>query len=406
MRESWRWFGPADPVPLEHVRQTGATDVVSALHDIPIGDVWPITSVRDYKRLIEGRLDTPTGLRWSVIESIPVHESIKLGEPERDVYIQNWIQSLKHAAACGIDTICYNFMPVIDWTRTDLAHRLPNGALALRYDHTEIAAFDLFILHRQNAARDYSATERIKAEKLFKSLTDRERRSLTRNIVSGLPGRMTLSHDIDGFRQAIARYQGLDKTTMRNNLSYFLDRVLPAAEESGVKLAVHPDDPPWDLFGLPRIICTSADLHWLFQRHPSRSNGMTLCVGTFGSRADNDVPYLARTFRERIFFAHLRGVWRDSQVPGSFTEAHHLDSDIDMLAVIELLVDEDRRRQSITSNKLAGIPFRPDHGHQIFDDTAKTTNPGYSALGRLKGLAEIRGAIRAIQYQVKDTSQA
>lgn len=401
MRESWRWFGPDDPVSLDEIRQTGATDIVSALHHIPIGEIWQKKDIAEYKSMID---TTPKGLaplHWTVVESIPVHEDIKLARPGHQTYIDNWIASLKNLAANGIKTICYNFMPVIDWTRTDLSYQLPSGAYALRFDQQKFAAFDLFILKREGAEADYSDAEILEARKTFNSMPEEEKTALTNNIVAGLPGRMTSSYGLDNFRQALNAYKDIDHATLRKNLFSFLEQVLPEAEAAGVNLAIHPDAPPWDLFGLPRVICTADNLETLFSALPSPANGITLCVGTYGSRPDNDLPAMAKQFGERIHFAHLRGVSRDPEEQRSFYEANHLDSDIDMVKVIKHLLDEEKRRSVISNVGIDSvlhkdIYIRPDHGHQMMSDINKQVNPGYSGIGRLKGLAEIRGVIRAL----------
>ncbi|VUD53476.1 Mannonate dehydratase [Thalassocella blandensis] len=395
MQESWRWFGPQDPVTLDDIRQTGATDIVSALHTIPIGEIWPVEAIKAHQALIETTPEGMSPLRWSVVESIPVHEDIKLARPGCETYIENWIQSMEHLAACGVNTICYNFMPVIDWTRTDLKFRLPSGAYALRFDQDAFAAFDLFILQRVNAHKDYTPQEIQRAQNEYERMSKEEMETLTSNIIAGLPGRMTDSYSIEDFRLALAQYAGLCKEHFRENLFNFLQRVLPRAERCGVKLAIHPDDPPRDMLGLPRVVCTAEDLRKLFEAQPSPANGITLCVGTYGSRPDNDLPAMAREFGDRIHFAHLRGVSRDANEQRSFYEANHLDSDIDMVSVIrELLTQEKRREQGNP------IYIRPDHGHQMMDDLNKKTNPGYSGIGRLKGLAEIRGVIRALSVSL------
>jgi len=395
MRESWRWFGPDDPVSLDEIRQTGATDIVSALHTVPAGEVWTLDAIKDYKALIE---TTPEGLqplRWTVVESIPVHEDIKLGKSGCEKFIQAWADSMVNLAKCGVKTICYNFMPVIDWTRTDLKFQLPSGAYALRFDQKKFAAFDLYILKRENAEQDYSDEECAEAKAVFENLSAAETTQLTNNIIAGLPGKMTDSYSLESFRKQLAQYQVIDSATLLENLLRFLEVVLPLAEQHDVKLAIHPDDPPRDMFGLPRIICTADDLETLFKRAPSPANGITLCVGTYGSRPDNDIPLMAKTFGSRIHFSHLRGVSRDPDEQRSFYEANHLDSDIDMVGVIRnLLLEEQKRRHA---GKLqADIFIRPDHGHQMMGDISKSNNPGYSGVGRLKGLAEIRGVIHAL----------
>ena len=389
MRESWRWFGPNDPVSLAEIRQTGATDIVSALHDIPIGEIWPREAIKAHKALVEEQNDTMSPLHWTVVESIPVHEDIKLAAAGHEKYVENWIATLQNMAAEGIKTICYNFMPVIDWTRTDLKYQLPNGAYALRFDQDRFAAFDLFILQRNNATDDYTEDELARAEHVHEAMTPEERTGLTRTIIAGLPGKMTDAYTLDDFREALARYENIDHSGLRKNLIAFLAQVLPHAEKAGVKLAIHPDDPPWDMFGLPRVICKPDDLDKLFDKLPSPANGITLCVGTYGSRPDNDLPQMARDYAERIHFAHLRGVTRDPQEQRSFYEASHLDSDIDMVRVIRHLLENER-----TLNR--EIFIRPDHGHLMMGDISRTSNPGYSAIGRMKGLAEIRGVIKAL----------
>lgn len=389
MRESWRWFGPKDPVSLADIRQTGATDIVSALHDIPIGELWPREAVQSHKALIEEQNATMTPLHWTVVESIPVHEDIKLAAPGHQNYIDNWVETLNNLAAEGIKTICYNFMPVIDWTRTDLKYQLPNGAFALRFDQGQFAAFDLFILQRDNAKDDYSQDEIDRAERLFEAMTAEDVASLSQTIIAGLPGKMTNAYTLDDFRGALARYAAINHARLRENLIAFLAQVLPHAEKAGVVLAIHPDDPPWDMFGLPRVICTADDLGKLFGALPSPSNGITLCVGTYGSRPDNDLPQMAMDYAERIHFAHLRGVTRDPVEQRSFVEASHLHSDIDMVRVIRQLLDNEKALQR-------EIFIRPDHGHLMMGDVARASNPGYSAIGRMKGLAEIRGVTKAI----------
>lgn len=389
MRESWRWFGPNDPVSLEEIRQTGATDIVSALHDIAIGEPWPRDAIARHRALIEQGNVPGSTLEWTVVESIPVHEDIKLGAAGHERYVEAWTQTMENLAAEGIKTICYNFMPVIDWTRTDLRYKLPNGAFALKFDQDRFAAFDLFVLEREGAPCDYNEQEIARARAAYEGMTSQEIARLTQTIIAGLPGKMTEAHSLDDFRRILKRYEGIDHDQLRLNLVRFLERVLPVAEKLDVKLAIHPDDPPWDMFGLPRIICTPADLDRLFEAAPSPSNGITLCVGTYGSRPDNDLPQMARDYRDRIHFAHLRGVSRDPEEPRSFIEASHLDSDLDMLSVIRnLLANEDATGREIY--------IRPDHGHLMMGDVSKPTNPGYSAIGRMKGLAEIRGVIRAL----------
>jgi len=398
MRESWRWFGPNDSVTIEDIRQTGATDVVSALHDIPIGQVWSVEAIRQHQVLIEECEASLTPLKWAVVESIPVHENIKQALPGHEVFVDNWITSMENLADCGIKTICYNFMPVIDWTRTDLKFKLSSGAYALCFDQKKFAAFDLFILQRDGATEEYSDKEFIEAREIFDLMSETEREQLTNNIIAGLPGKMTAVYGIDDFRAMLDNYKGITSHILRENLIGFLSKVLPRAETLGVKLAIHPDDPPRDMLGLPRIICTADDLNILFETLPSPSNGITFCAGTYGSRPDNDLPEMVRQFGSRIHFSHLRGVTRDSLEPRTFYEASHLDSDIDMIQVIKELLSEEKRRRESNSGALE-IYIRPDHGHQLMDDINKSVNPGYSGIGRLKGLSEVRGVIRALSSQ-------
>lgn len=399
MRESWRWFGPNDPVSISDIRQTGVTDIVSALHDIPAGEVWPLEKIQEYQALIEDCDPDLSQLKWTVVESIPVHEDVKLARPGHEKYVANWVTSMENLAKCGIKTICYNFMPVIDWTRTDLKFRLPSGAYALRFDQKKFAAFDLFILKRNVSDTDYTAEEIQEAKAVYEAMSEDERIELTNNIIAGLPGKMTESYGLDDFRNMLANYKDIDRDTLRANLFAFLAAVLPRAEELGVKLAIHPDDPPRDMLGLPRIICTADDLDILFDAQPSPSNGITLCVGTYSSRPDNDLPAMARQFGPRIHFSHLRGVSRDADEQRSFYEASHLDSDIDMVQVIKELLIEETRRKDDASN-FPEIFIRPDHGLQMMDDIDKSGNPGYSGIGRLKGVAEVRGVIRALSAQL------
>ena len=389
MLESWRWFGPNDPVTLEEIRQTGATEIVSALHDIPIGAPWPIEAIRAHKAKIEDGNRSGAELHWTVVESIPVHDDIKLALPGHERYVENWVETLRNLADEGVKAICYNFMPVIDWTRTDLKHQLPNGAYTLRFDQDKFAAFDLFILEREGAVDEYSSEEIARAQNSFEAMREEDRSELTRTIIAGLPGKMTDAYSLDDFRKALARYKNIDHATLRKNLFAFLNAVTPHAEQTGMKLVIHPDDPPWDMFGLPRIICTPDDLNMLFNEVPSLANGMTLCVGTYGSRPDNDLPEMALQFAPRIHFAHLRGVSRDQNEPRTFEEASHLDSDTDMVGVIRNLLHNEK-------NSGSEIYIRPDHGFQMMGDITRPGNPGYSAIGRMKGLAEVRGVIKAL----------
>jgi mannonate dehydratase len=405
MKESWRWFGPNDPVSLNDIRQTGATDIVSALHSIPAGEVWSEEAIIAHKNTIEVCAPGESPLAWTVVESIPVHESIKLNLPGCDKYIDAWITSMENLAKHGIRVICYNFMPVIDWTRTDLKNKLPSGAYTLRFDQQKYAAFDLFILQRDNANAEYSEAEYLAAKQQFESMSAQDIKTLSDNIIAGLPGKMTDSYNLDTFKAMLAQYQNIDEQTLRNNLFRFLAKVVPKAEQAGMSLAIHPDDPPRAMFGLPRMICTADDLDILFAEVPSQANGITLCVGTYSSRPDNNLVEMAEKFGSRIHFSHLRGVSRDQHEQRSFQEASHLDGDVDMIGVVEKLLREEQRRKLDSSTVASEIYIRPDHGHQMLDDINRKSNPGYSAIGRLKGLAEIRGVIRTVSRFINDAPQ-
>jgi len=394
MREAWRWYGPDDPVTLDHVRQAGATEIVSALHQYAPDEVWPQKAVAERKAIIE---NTPPGrvpLKWTVVESIPVPDDIQRGGAGAKRAIDVWIESMRAVAAEGIRTICYNVMPVVDWTRTDLDYPVPTGATALRFDYDRFAAFDLYVLKRKGAEADYDEGTRARARKVADALSQSEAELLTRNISAGLPGATTFSQNLDAFRERIASYGGIMPEKMRANVAAFLAQVTPVAEALHVRLTLHPDDPPRPIFGLPRIASTRADYEALFRAVPSRANGICFCVGSLGSRPDNDVVAMARDFGPRIYFAHLRATAIDDNRKSiSFTESDHLDGDVNMIDVLRVLIAENRKRDDAWR-----IPFRPDHGHRMLDDIEKTRiNPGYTGIGRLKGLAELRGAIRALQ---------
>lgn len=387
MKQTWRWYGPNDPVSLADARQAGATGIVTALHHIPNGEVWSVEAILQRKAMIEA-----AGLEWSVVESVPIHEEIKTGSGQCETWIRHYQQSLRNLAQCGIHTVCYNFMPVLDWTRTDLAYELPDGAKALRFDQIEFAVFELHILQRPGAEEDYSAAEIAEAAIRFASMSEAHKTRLTRNIIAGLPGAEE-GYTLDQFRAQLARYDGIDKARLRENFATFLRAVIPVAEEVGVRMAVHPDDPPRPILGLPRIVSDADDLQWMIDTIDSPANGFTFCTGSYGVLEKNDLPGMVKRFGPRIYFAHLRSTRREAN-PNTFHEAAHLGGDVDMFAVIKAIAEEEQRRRTAGQEDL--IPMRPDHGHQMLDDLHKKTNPGYSAIGRLKGLAEIRGVELAI----------
>jgi mannonate dehydratase len=390
MIEAWRWFGPQDRVSLDDIRQAGASDVVTALHEFAPSVAWPVSAVAERKNLIENTPMGRTPLRWSIVESIPVPDPVKrLGKAAKQA-IAVWTASLEAVARNGITTICYNFMPVLDWTRTDLEWLLPSGAQALRFDQARFAAFDIHILGRRGAERDYSEDIRTRARAAFEAMSASEREQLTSYIAAGLPGGTSDVLSLDAFRGRLELYRDIDANRLRQHLVEFLEVVTPIADALDVRLTLHPDDPPRPLFGLPRIVSSAEDYRVLFDRVPSRANGMCFCTGSLGVSPDNDLSEMARHFAKRIYFVHLRATRREAD--GSFYEADHLGGDVDMIAVLELLLEENRQR-----DEKRRIPFRPDHGHRMLDDLRKVTSPGYSAIGRLKGLAELRGAIRALE---------
>lgn len=390
MEQTWRWFGPDDVIQLSHIRQTGATGIVTALHQIPYGVVWTVKEIEVRKKMITA--DPSLGLRWSVVESLPVHESIKIGEGDLEPLFVNYRQSLRNLAQCGVTTVCYNFMPVLDWTRTELAHPLPGGGTALRFNAHEHAAFDCFMLERPNAEADHSPDVLARAKEWFDRSTEADRRKLLANIMAGLPGAYD-RYDVPGLRLMLARYRDIDKTRLRENLARFLREVIPVADEVGIRMCIHPDDPPRPLMGLPRIVSNEDDLAFIVGVIESPANGITLCSGSLGAGPANDVPAIARRFAKHIFFAHLRNVTKEPD--GSFMEADHLGGDTDMVAVMTALLEEQKRRKEAGDPNWR-IPMRPDHGHELLDDVGKPTHPGYPAIGRLKGLAELRGVMMAV----------
>lgn len=382
--QTWRWFGPDDPITLQDIRQAGATGIVTALHHLPNGAVWTPDEIQRRKNTIENG-----GLRWSVIESIPVHEDIKRRTGDYKKYIAHYQTSLRNAAACGIPVVCYNFMPVLDWTRTDLAWVVDDGSEALRFDMVEIAAFDVHILKRKNAAQDYNDAVLSRAAEWFAHSDETSRNRLVKNIIAGLPGSEE-SYTVDTFRQHLDTYAGIDADTLRGHLIEFVRAIAPVAEEAGIRLAIHPDDPPFPMFGLPRVVSTAADAETLFAACDVPANGLCFCTGSFGARPDNDLPAMMRQLGHRVHFLHFRSVQLEPD--GSFYEANHLEGSAQMARVMQATIEEQQRRRSAGRSDLA-IPYRPDHGHRMLGDlrSERRSNPGYSLYGRMRGLAELRG---------------
>lgn len=391
MEQTWRWYGPSDPVTLADIRQAGATGIVTALHEVPIGEVWTEEAIAERKRHIEWDDSVspgqPRGLTWSVIESIPVHEDIKQGKPSRDAWIEKYKESIRNAGRVGVPVITYNWMPVVDWTRTNLAMELEDGARALQFDIYEYIAFDLYMLQREEADMEYSKGQIDAAKRKFESMSAEQRYVLQKNIIAGLPGGQE-GYSIDDFKMRLAEYNGIDADKYRENLKYFLEQIVPVAIESGVRLAIHPDDPPVSLFGLPRVVSTESDLQYIINIVDSIYNGLCICTGSLGVRPDNDLPGIIERLGDKINFLHLRSTQRDEN--GSFHEASHLRGDVDMYSVITAVLKEQKKRHA-ANRRDEQIPMRADHGHTILDDLKKKTNPGYSAIGLLRGQAELRG---------------
>ena len=402
MYHTMRWFGPLDPVSLFDIRQAGCTGVVTALHQLPVGAVWPVAAIAARRQLIEADNATHTPLHWAVVESLPVHEDIKKGRPSREQYIEQYKASLRNLAACGIGTVCYNFMPVLDWSRTNISYELPDGSRALRFVWQDFAVFDLCILKRPDAEADYEAAVAEAARQQFAAMSAEDVATLTNTVLLGLPGSGE-AFELAGFQGLLDEYAAIDAPALRENLYHFIREVAPVAAEVGINLCIHPDDPPYPLLGLPRVVSTAADIAQLFAACDVPANGLTFCTGSLGVWADNNLVVIVKQFGSRIHFVHLRATKREAN-PRNFHEADHLAGDVDMYAVVRALVLEEQRRAALGTGANV-IPLRPDHGHQMLDDLKKTTYPGYSAIGRLRGLAELRGLEYGIRRSLEEARE-